>query len=261
MLRLWACLVAVVIMSMTAQAASLDEARQHYIEGRYEQALSSTQNLNDVEAYLLASEALSAQILLGQVRKPHKRAREAVRYAEDALKKDPNNMRARLQYALAYGLMTRSSGALKAWRKKYPVKSRDIILALKTDVPDNPRVEALLGAWHLGVVRKAGEKNAQKWYQANVAAGQAAYERALEVSPNDILILSQYAVSLLVVAPATHKAQVSDLLKTAITIEPVMAIDRLVQARMMSILEALSENDKTARKLAEDFLDSRPAIS
>ncbi len=236
---------------------TLERAREYLISGDYALAVEMGAKLETAQGYALAAEALTAQIVLGRFEDLHARAIESVRFADQAVRLAPEDENAHLQYALAFGVMTRTSSVFKAWRKQYPDKSLKIIQAFQTRYPDNPKGDALLGAWHLGVIRKAGEKNALNWYNATLTAGIEAYNSALKSAPQDILITSTFAVSLYVLSPEIYENDARNLLEWVETLSPQTAIEREVKSAMDEILEALSAPDK-AVELSERFLDGHP---
>jgi len=107
------------------------------------------QTLETAEGYALAAESLSAQILLGEVRKLNKHSKQARELSEKALELDPALYDARLQYTLSDGFVTRTSGDLTAWRKKLPTKTLAKIQDFRAAYPDDAKGLALEGAWHL----------------------------------------------------------------------------------------------------------------
>ena len=123
--------------------------------------------------------------------------------------------------------------------------------------PDSARGDALLGAWHLGVVRKAGEKNGEKWYGASIAGGISAYTEALKRAPQDILIASTYALSLYILDTDVYGQDARGLLEWVTKTPAQTAMDREVKERMARILQTFDRSE-TAVKMSEDFLDGLP---
>jgi len=240
--------------AFSASSETIDFARTLLGSGQYAEAMAAGQNLKTSEGYALAAEALSAQLILGRFEDLNKYAHDALLLAEKAVELDPNNENAHVQYALAYGVMTRTTSVFTAWRKKYPTKSFEIVQALRERYPDNPKADALLGAWHLGVVRKAGEKNGQKWYGASVADGMAAFNSALKGAPQDILIASTFAAFLCVLEPEQHSSHTRALLEWVANAPEQTEMDRDIKARMAGILAAF-DTPEVASKMSEDFLE------
>jgi len=240
---------------VTVQAANAP--RDLLISGHYDAALEAGAATDNADGYVLASEALSAKIILGQVDKPHKQAKAGLDLAMKALAAAPDDQAVRVQHALAYGLMTRTSSPLKAWRKKYATKSRKIITDLQKAYPDLAYGDALLGAWHLGIIRKAGAKNAEKWYGATAQAGMQSYEAALVKSPQDIIVMSNYAVSIFAMDPQAYAEQARTLLESVALQTAETGLERDIQSRMAAVLSQW-DDPKMALKGVEAFLESAP---
>jgi len=247
------------LLAMPAWASSPDEARALIVSGDYVAARQMAESLETAEGYALAAESLSAQILLGEVDKLNRRAKEARELSEKALILDPSFYDAKLQYALADGFVTRNSGNVTAWRKKLPMKTLGIIQSFRAEHPDDARGLALEGAWHLGVIRKAGLKNGGKWFGASFEEGKRLYRDAILADPNDILIRANYFMALQVLnkeLPVYSKTHNRASLEKILALSAETDIEEKTQARMREVLENL-DDPKTMRKLAEKFLDGR----
>jgi len=243
-------------MAAPAFANSADEARALISSGDYQAARDIAETLDTAEGYALAAESLSAQILLGEVKKLNKRSKEARDLAQTALALEPDNYKAHLQYALTDGFVTRTSGSIKAWRKKLPGKTLAIVEAFRAAYPDDPIGDALLGAWHLGVVRKAGEKNGEKWFGASLTEGQHLYMKAQVKAPQDVIIATNYAMSLLVLDAELYGPKVKPLLEDIITWPAPNDLYKKVQDRAADIL-TVYDDAKEVEDLAEKFLDGK----
>lgn len=183
--------------SGSALAADIATVRTHLISGDYIAAAQQAELLSTAEAQALAAEALLSDIMLGQAEKNKKQAKQARDLAESALALDPTHQNARLQYAIADGFITRETGDVAAWMKRLPQKTEVIIQAYRNDFPDDIRGDALMGAWHLAIVRKAGEGNARKWFGASISDGRAYYNKAIAFEPDDAVIGVNYAFGLI----------------------------------------------------------------
>jgi len=185
-------------LGVTAQAFDTSGIRTEISKGQFEAAYLLAEKSDTAEGLALAAESLLSEIMLGEAEKNKKQAKRAKKLAEAALEIDPTHQNARLQFAIADGFITRETGNVSAWMKKLPQKTYQTIQDYRRDYPDDVRGDALLGAWHLAIVRKAGEDNANKWFDASIEDGQALFEQALEKAPNDIVIGVNYAFALIV---------------------------------------------------------------
>jgi len=247
-------IIAITLLAAPAWAGTPEQIRQRIIAGDYQQARAEAEALGTAEGYVLAAESLSAQIFLGEIDKLNKHSKEARKLAEKAMALDPDNYDAHLQYALAYGFYARTSGTLKAWRKKLPAKSLTAIYDLQEKYPDDPRVQALLGAWHLGIIRKIGEGNAGKWFGANLSDGEKYYGLARNQMPDDIIIASNYYMSVLAIDYAGRAASEKDNIERLLSLSPSNDVDTKIQQRLRAVLDVYDDEDRV-EKLADAFLD------
>lgn len=245
------------LFASSAWANSAKDARELITLGDYKTARAIAETLETAEGYALAAESLSAQILLGEISKLNKKSKEARKLSEKALELEPALYNAQLQYVLSDGFVTRTSGDLTAWRKKLPSKTLAKIQAFRAAYPDDPKGAALEGAWHLGVIRKTGEGNGGKWFGASLAEGERLYALARAATPQDVLIETNYALSLLVLDREAYAPKVRLLLEAVATMPASDDLYKKVQAKAAKILAA-SGDLKAMEKMAERFLDGQP---
>ena len=231
----------------------LDRAKSLWSDGDYDGARVLAESLDTSEGYILASEAITAEILLGYYDKPNKPAKEARKLAEKAVLLDPNNLDARFQQAVAFGLETQSTGILKAWRQKLPRRMYDMIETLQDEAPNDPRGHALLGAWHFGIVNKIGERNANKWYEATLKDGTHYYEMALTLAKDDIVIMSNYAAAMILLDNPDYAQK---LLTSVMDMPPRNAAEIGIKKRAAA-LSALYDDPKALKETAKDFLNHK----
>jgi len=249
-------IVLALLFAAPAWGNSAAEVRGLIAAGDYETARVTAETLQTAEGYALAAESLSAQILLGEVSKLNKRSKEARGLSEQALALDPAHYNARLQYALSDGFVTRTSGDITAWRKKLPSKTLAIIQEFRMAHPDDAKGLALEGAWHLGVLRKAGEKNGGKWFGASLAEGERLYALARAAAPNDVVIDTNYAMALLALDTKTYSPQMKPILEAVVTMPATDDLYKKVQSKAAMVLSHYGD-DKKVKKLAGRFLDGK----
>lgn len=211
------------MMSVPALATDAVDVRSAMSQGEYAVAYQQAEQSGTAEGYALAAEILLTEIMLGDVKKNKKQAKRARKLAEAALELDPAHQNARLQYAIADGFVTRETGDVSAWMKKLPQKTEAIVQAYRKDFPTDPRGDALLGAWHLAIARKAGNDNAEKWFDATIVEGQRLFQNARSNEPDNIIIGVNYAFSLLALDekdfPDTEEARM--ILSDIASAEPI----------------------------------------
>lgn len=246
----------VACLSTFASAADVTTIRALMTAGDYDAAADQAEAFQTPESYALAAEALLSEIMLGEVEKNKKQSKRARELAEAALEADPSNQNARLQYAIADGFVTRETGDVSAWMKKLPQKTYAVVQAYRIDFPEDVRGDALMGAWHLAIVRKAGDGNAQKWFGANVADGQAFYNKAIAFEPDNAVIGVNYAFALIGLddedMPDVTTAR--EILERLTVMEPTDHLDKTVLEYGRVALVKLEDRD-AARDYVGMFLD------
>ncbi|MEM9599485.1 MAG: hypothetical protein AAF926_00560, partial [Pseudomonadota bacterium] len=105
--------------------------------------------------------------------------------------------------------------------------------------PGDPRADALYGAWHLGIVRAAGDGR----FGASLEEGMAHYDAAIAAMPQDIVIMSNYAFSLIVMDDPALLPRATELLHRIEATEPVGATERETRDRMLSLLTVIDDLD------------------
>ncbi|MEM7729527.1 MAG: hypothetical protein AAF311_09660 [Pseudomonadota bacterium] len=231
--------------------ASSDTARALLDEGRYEAARTQALSEDTMDGLLVAGEAMAAEIMLMRVDDPNDHARDAVALAEDALSRDPGNAEALFQRALHTGFRTRSSSAFAVLAKGLIGRTEAAIDAFAAAAPDDPRADALRGAWHLGIVRAAGDGR----FGASLEDGMAAYDRAVAARPDDIVVLGNYAFSLIVLDDPALRPRARDLLQRIERAEPRGATQAETRERMLRLLAVFDDPD-ALRERARGLLNT-----
>ena len=223
-----------------------------------QQAAAQADILVTPAAYAFAAECLLTEVMLGGARDNKDQSKFARDMAEAALTLTPDHQNARLQYAIADGFITRETGNVSAWMKKLPQKTYAIAQAYRTDFPDDPRGDALLGAWPLAEVRKAGGGDARKWFDARVADGQTLYDTALEKSATDPIVIVNYAFALLALddadMPTTDVAR--DWLTRLESLPTETYLENTLKNYGLTALAKINDRD-AVRDYCGQFLDGK----
>ena len=239
-------------------ANSPETIRQSITVGDFAAAFTQAETLETAEGYALAAESLLSEIMLGLAEKNKKQAKRARNFAQAALDLDPSNQAARLQYAVADGFVGREAGDVSAWMKKLPQKAEAIIKAYRSDYPNDARGEALLGAWHLTVARKAGNERAKKWFGANIADGRKLSQSALAAQPDDIVIAVNYAFSLLALKDEDFSdiEEARQVLLAVSALNPEDHLGRVLKDYAVKALGEIEDRERV-RDYAEFFLEGK----
>lgn len=243
-------------------AQTLSATQKLVQSGSYDQAVQMGVEMNTAESLSLASEALAKQIMMGEADQPKARAEMARDLAREALKRDPNHQNARLQFVVTDGFVARYTGDVSAWFKKLPQKSLEHIQNYRTDFPDDPRGDALMGAWHLEIVRKAGEESALRWFGARADYGKAFFEKALNQEPDDPIMNVNFAFALIALVEEENNSTSQNLRRARILMEAALSVSsmddftRNMQAKASRAL-SLYDNPNELIAFVEAFFEGR----
>ncbi|MEM9726709.1 MAG: hypothetical protein AAF909_14790 [Pseudomonadota bacterium] len=210
-----------------APSASLEAAEATYALGEFARATAMGAALESADGFALAARStLARAMLLGDDAPVKKIAKQAERFAEAALKLDPDHLEANLQLAVALGVRGAQMSALSAHLKGLAGRGRSHIEHALALAPDDPWAMSLMGGWHLEVVRRGGGRI----YGASVEEGVRWYERALAAAPDNTVMAYRYAVALMALEPPVDTALVQGALELAMRAPPADALARALQA-------------------------------
>ena len=237
--RTYLTIVSMFLLAGTAGAQSIEDARAVYAEGRFMEAADLARVLDTSEGYALAANSLA---IYGYYIAPDSEKeglfRRAEEFARKAIRLDAANPEAHLQLAHAMGRHAQVIGMLEALSEDYASQVRDAIQeALRLD-PDAAAAHLSLGAWHAGAV-SAGGFLAGLLYGANEEDALAQFERALELAPQEKIVLLEYALGLLGLDADDNRGKARDLLERAITLPSNDAHDRIIHRKAVERLAAL----------------------
>jgi hypothetical protein len=238
-MRLFLSLAAVLLMTASAFAASLDTARDLFRSGNYAAAQDAALALDTVEGQIFAAEIKGARIMLMDVADAKDTAKAALKSLKPILKDDPDNVEALFLRAMHQGFRTRSSSSFSIIMGGMIGDTEDAIEAFAAAAPHDPRADALRGAWHLGIVRAAGDGR----FGASLDDGMAAYDRAVAAMPEDVAVISNYAFSLIVMDDPALLPRAKDLLLQLETTPTIDAFTEETKARMMRLLAVIDDPD------------------
>ncbi len=169
--------------------------------------------------------------------------------ARQALALDPHSVDARLQLALVFGMEGRRVSLAHAFASRFASRGKRLIDdALALD-PNDAHAHAMLGAWHLEVMRRGGAAGAF-FYGARTSAGITEFERARALAPNDVLIQLHYAVALLALDPVTYGARARSLTRAVIASHPTDALEALAEETAERLQAALAQSPQAAQRIA-----------
>lgn len=230
----------------TAAAAQPPVAAQRaYASGDFIEAANSAESVSTSESHAFAARALMAACMTASDRsRLGPLLDRAERAAREALRLDPASVEARLQYAVALGVRGRRATIAEAVARNYAPRGRRLIEEALTLDPSSAWGHALLGAWHLEVVRRGGRAGAVG-YRARLATGLAEFERAQALGRNEPMIALWFAVALLETDSHRYASRAAVLLEQVAAASPRDAFERQMM-RKGSDLAAVLERDGPA---------------
>lgn len=235
-----AALLAHLVWTGTARAEALGTPLSLYAAGEY----SAAAELAQQDSGSAASLAFAARALLAACvieRQGDGALLRAEQAARAALALDPNSVEARLQLAVVLGMRGRRASIAEAFARGYAAQGRRLIDEALALAPNSAEAAALLGVWHLEIIRRGGSAGAML-YGAREAEGIAAFERARALEPNSVAIALQYALALAEVDADRHQDRISQLLIAAHEIAPHDALESYSQSVANRLAAALAES-------------------
>ena len=246
----------VLLFSTPAFAQAPAPAMAAFETGQWGVAEAAASRTSDVSALILASEAALMPITLDQAeglsrRERRQAALRAQEYAEAALALEPDNAQAHLRLAAGLGYQSRYVNTVRAVMMGLPQRGRDhMVEALRLD-PSEPWAPAMLGAWHLEVVRRAGEG----MFDASEAEGLSLMRQAVEMEGAPAAIPYRFAVALVAADPAAHGEEAAELMNRAINASSQDAVGQAVSALSEHLLNLLNTDPAAAQVEAVRLLE------
>lgn len=177
------------------------------------------------------------------------RVRQAVSLAEGAVKRDPRDLEARLQRALAIsyrGKLSRSRGDVIAARREFE--------ALVAANPRDPEAQLALGGWHLAAVIELGPLMARTVLGARAALGNKAMDAALATGRGRASVPALASLQRIQLNP-DDVTGARRLAEVAVAARADTAFDRVMQKQAATLLPSLrAGNGKAAAALAKRLM-------
>ena len=237
--RTFLTIVCMFVITGIAGAKSIEGARTAFAEGRFTEAADLARVLDTSEGYALAADSLAIYgYYLARDSEKADLFRRAVELAREAIRLDPANPEAQLQLAHALGRRAQVTGVLQALKEGYAGQMRDAVREALRLAPDMAAAHLSFAAWHAGVVSNGGFI-ASLLYGANEEDALAHFERALELAPQEKIVLIEYALGLLSLDSIGNREQARDLLERAIRLPQKDAHDRIVHRKAVERLAEL----------------------
>lgn len=230
-------LIALICLLAAAPALAQPSVREAYEAGDWAYAQSLGEEAGDAASKTYAAEAALAPLILGEMTEADRydkrtRARTAAGFARAALEIDHDHVRAHLALAAALAYEARYSNPLRAALSRLPQRGRRHIERALELEPGNAWAQAMLGAWHMEIVRRAGDRT----FGADGAAGLERYRAASMVAESPA-IGYHFALALLASDAQAHGEEAVSVLEAAAGMEAATAFDAAVRERARELLE------------------------
>ena len=175
----------------------LEAAATLFHQGRYEAAAREAEDSGLAAGLAFAARATLASATVGKyVAPPFALYERAEALARRAIALDSGNAEAYRLLAIALGEIARRESPLTAFANGYASEARALIRQAMALEPRSPWVHAVLGGWHTEIVAAAGPTLARSLYGATVDEAVAAFDRAVELAPENVILRFEKARAL-----------------------------------------------------------------
>lgn len=225
--------------------ADMDQARQAFAGGDWQEAAREAQQAGGAEGYAYAARALVARLML-EPNIPDRRdlTRQAVDLAEAAYRADNDSAEARLRLAISLGYQGRYTSPMRALFLRVPQRGRALLESVVAEEPGNVWAIGTLGAWNLEVARRGGSRG-MEMLGASVEAGMGYYNQAIALDPGNPALRYFLALGLIALDDPDHAMMAWQQLAIALELEPRDAFEAGLLAEAAQ-LQALNGDREAA---------------
>ncbi len=231
------------LLSASAKAPSIDEAKAAFEKGRFLEAADLGEALETSGGYALAARSLA---VYGHfVAKEEDRIgllERAMELGEAAVRADSTNPEAHYQSAHAVGRYAQSIGKMTALSQGLAGKIRRLLEATLDNRPDFAEAHVGLGGWHADIA--GAGPFARLMYGASRKSAVVHYERALELAPDSKVALLEYAIRLPELDRKGGRERAREFLAKAAELPVRDAFEEFIQQEIVETLEAARLADR-----------------
>ncbi|HKX63992.1 MAG TPA: hypothetical protein VJM78_01695 [Rhizomicrobium sp.] len=228
------------LMPVSAWAATSDEIFAVYAKGDYEQAARLGEASHTAPGLAIAARAVLADAVLRDT--PCLPCLErAESLSRQAVAADPHHAFGQVWLAVALGYQARITGAVKARMKNAPAQSKAALETAVADEPRNAYAVSALGGWHIEVVRGGGATLASLFYGARESTALSLFDRSVALAPDNVAVRYQIGLSLAGFDPDKYHGRIASELKAAVAAVPATAYEKRIQARAQELLDLLNQ--------------------
>ncbi len=236
-------LVSLLLLIAPAAHADLGAAQQAYAEGRWSDAADLAQSAGGAEGYAFAAGALIAQLMV-EADHPDREslASTALDLTEEAYRIDDEHVDARLRLATALGYRGRYMSSMGAYIRRIPQRGRSLIEETVEEYPDHAWAVGMLGAWHLEVARRGGDRG-MRTLNASIDAGIGYYTQSIAMDPYNPAPRLFLGIALLALEEEAYRAMAIEQVTIAAALEPRDAFEAGIIAEALVLGALLGDHD------------------
>jgi tetratricopeptide (TPR) repeat protein len=243
-----ALVLAMLLVPLSARAATNDEIFAVYARGDYEQAARLGEASHTAPGLAVAARAVLAEDVLRDA--PCLSCLErAESLARQAVAADPHFALGQVWLAVALGYQARIIGSVKARMKDSPAQSKAALDKAVADDPANAFAVSALGGWNIEIVRGGGATMARLFYGARESEAVALFDRAVRLAPDNVAVHYQIGLSLAGFEPDKYRARIAAEFKAAQSGVPDTAYEKKIQGRAGELLGLLNQGAREALAL------------
>ena len=233
-------LFAFAVLAAMPARADFAAANAAFDQGRYDAAFQALAHEDTGDAHAFRARALLAKAMCGEDDPSPSLVADALSEADAALSLSPDHAEGRLQKAIALSLILRPMSLSEASQTGYGELSKALAESVLADDPSNFYAHGFLAVWHVEVERRGGMIGAAIM-GASLKAARNHYQAAVALAPEDIGLHWQWARALAALDAKKYRREISDALTVAVNAHPSTDLDRVMQHRASTLLEATEE--------------------
>ena len=233
-------LAVVVLTAGVAAAQTIEDAVTAHFEGRFLAAADLGEAIDTSEGYALAAQSLT---IYGHHLATTKAEQQAVLLramdlGERAVELDDTNPFAHQALAHAMGRYAETLPIIQALRDGYAEKTMASMKRGLTIDPDYVYGHLAVGSWHAKIIDAAGLL-AAVIYGASEDRALDHYRRAIELAPDNVIVMAGFAIGLLQLDAPGFRDQAEELLARIEAAPKEAAFERLLHREVLEYFAAL----------------------
>jgi len=228
------------LLPLSARAATMEEIFALYVRGDYEQAARQGEASHTAPGLAIAARAVLAdEVLRDTPCLPCLERAESL--SRQAIAADPHYAFGQVWLAVSLGYQARIIGSVKARLKNSPAQSKAALDTAVADDPKNAFAVSALGGWNIEIVRGGGATLARLFYGARESQAVELFDRAVQLAPGNVAVHYQIALSLAGFDSNKYRTRILSEFKTSLSATPETAYERRIQARAEELLGLMNQ--------------------